>query len=186
MKRLIFLGPPGAGKGTQAKLLAEREKLVHISTGDMLRSAVAAGTELGKQVKGIMDSGNLVPDKLIVDLIAERILQTDCKNGYILDGFPRTVAQAEALSAMLQQRNEKISQVIFFEVTPEDLRKRLEYRRGAEARVDDSVETQIERLQVYEKQTAPLVDYYQKTRSLKRVDAAGTVEEVFKKLQSVV
>ncbi len=179
MRRLIFLGAPGAGKGTQAKLLSEEMKLAHISTGEMLRSAVSEGSELGKKVGAIMESGQLVPDELIVELIAERIKQPDCENGYILDGFPRTVPQAEALGAMLGSVKPT---VILFEVTMDDVEARLANRRSQEDRADDSDDVQRERLRVYQEQTAPLISYYDEQNMLTRVSGAGSIDEVFQKL----
>ena len=180
--KLIFLGPPGAGKGTQAKLLSERMQFAHISTGEMLRRAVAEGTPLGRQVKEIMDAGQLVPDELMVRLIEERLSAADCRSGCILDGFPRTVPQAEALKRMLDKRQDSISAVVLFDVDESDVAKRLEHRRGAEARADDAQATQLERLRVYRQQTVPLITFYEKSGLLKRVDASGSVEEVYRRL----
>lgn len=183
MMRLVFLGAPGAGKGTQAKILAENRNLAHISTGDMLRQAVSTGSEIGKQVKSIMESGQLVPDEMIVTIIKERIRQEDCQEGYILDGFPRTVPQAESLKKMLQEQDEDLSNVVLFDVSDEDLRARLENRRGAEARKDDSAEVQLERLRVYKEQTEPLIAFYEGLGMLSKVNGAGSIEEVQERLQ---
>ena len=182
MAKLVFLGAPGAGKGTQAKLLKEAKSIAHISTGDMLRAAVAEGSELGKQVEEIMNSGALVPDALMVDIISERISKEDCKNGYILDGFPRTVPQAEALAEMLSKRSEELSQVVLFDVSDQDIQLRLENRRAEEGRDDDSLDVQLERLRVYKEQTAPLIEFYENLGLLKRVSGAGAVEEVQSRL----
>lgn len=179
MQRLIFLGAPGAGKGTQAKLLSEKFGLAHISTGEMLRAAVAEGSELGKKVASIMESGQLVPDALIVEIIKERISKPDCAKGYILDGFPRTVPQAQALDAMLGEQ--KVT-VVLFEVTTEDVEKRLANRRSAENRADDSDEVQRERLRVYQEQTAPLIEFYEQRGMLVRVSGAGAIDEVQNRL----
>ena len=184
--RIVFLGPPGAGKGTQAKRLAEHQSLAHISTGEMLRAAVQKGTPLGEKVKGIMDSGHLVPDEMILEIIRERVAEKDCEHGYILDGFPRTLPQAEALSSMLERSGSSLDSVVSFEVSEEDLSARLAHRRGAEARVDDDAEVQRERLRVYKQQTAPLIDYYRQKKMLKPVDASGTVDEVYSRLESVL
>lgn len=183
MQRLIFLGAPGAGKGTQAKLLCEELELAHISTGEMLRAAVAEGTELGKKVGSIMESGQLVPDDLIVELIAERIKKPDCEKGYILDGFPRTVPQAEALGAMLGSAEVT---VVLFEVTMEDVEARLANRRSAENRADDSDDVQRERLRVYQKQTAPLISFYEERGLLTTISGAGSIEEVYGRLKQAV
>lgn len=184
--KLVFLGPPGAGKGTQAKLLTEKMQLAHLSTGEMLRQAVKDQTPLGLQVKSILDAGQLVSDQLVVDLMRERLKQADCKKGYILDGFPRTLAQGEALTKMLDESGQKIDQAIYFEVSGDELTERLANRRGAEARTDDSVETQLERLRVYEEQTRPLVDYYQGQALLSHVPATGGIDQVFNKLLAVL
>lgn len=184
--RIILLGPPGAGKGTQAKFINEKKNLAHISTGEMLRQAVAEGSEIGNQVKGVMESGQLVPDELIVRLISERTKKPDCKAGYILDGFPRTVKQAEALEKMLLASKQKIDVVLSFELSEEELIKRLSYRRGAEQRADDNIEVQKERLRVYQQQTAPLIDYYRQKKQLKSVDANGSIEEIADRVFAVL
>lgn len=184
--KLIFLGPPGAGKGTQAKICAEKLSVAHISTGDMLRAAVSEGSELGQKVKSIMDSGQLVPDDLIVDLIRERVKKEDCASGYILDGFPRTVPQAVALDEMLSESENKIDKIILFTLSLDALMSRLSARRNAESRADDTAETQQERLRVYEQQTAPLIDYYRTSGQLVEVNASGTIEEVQAELSEVL
>lgn len=184
--KIIFLGPPGAGKGTQAKLLSTRAGIAHISTGDMLRKAVAEGTELGKKVKAIIDSGQLVPDDLMVSLIEERVRADDCRNGYILDGFPRTVPQARALAKMLEARGEKIDRVVLFDLTEAALEARLSHRRGAEARADDDAATQKQRLRIYQEQTTPLIEHYAAASALDRIDANGSVEEVEERVRSLL
>ena len=186
MMRMIFLGAPGAGKGTQAQIFAGSKGVAHISTGAMLRDAVAQQTQLGLKVKPIMESGDLVPDDLMVALIAERIDQADCGQGYILDGFPRTVVQAESLDKMLQARGEVLTHVVLFDVTEEAVLKRLEGRRSVEARVDDNAEVQMERLRIYKQKTAPLIDYYQKTGQLINVNGDAEIDEVQSRLIAAV
>lgn len=182
--KVVFLGPPGAGKGTQAKLLAEGQGIAHISTGEMLRAEVGGGSELGKRVKGIMEAGQLVPDDLIVDIIGERVKKSDCAKGYILDGFPRTIPQAKALSEMLKKNQSKLDAVVSFEVSEQDILDRLAHRRGAEARADDNAATQLERLRVYREQTEPLIKFYADLGMLKTVNAAASIEEVYQRLES--
>lgn len=175
---LVFLGPPGAGKGTQAKLLSAKFGIAHISTGEMLREAVQMGTELGKQVQEIMNSGALVSDDIIIRLISDRIQVADCKKGFILDGFPRNLSQGEALGTLLKNSGKALEGVLYFVISQDELLRRLENRREAEGRVDDDSETQMKRISVYEEQTAPLVDYYSKLGLLKRIDSLGSVEQI--------
>lgn len=176
--KIVFLGPPGCGKGTQAKVLGEKFGLVHVSTGDLFRANIAAGTELGKKAKGFMDAGQLVPDTITLQMFQDRVSKPDCQKGYILDGFPRTVPQAQALTKMLCEQSDALSHVIFFELTEAELTKRLAHRRGTESRADDTAEVQLERLRVYQVQTAPLVDYYRQLGVLTTVDASGAIPEV--------
>lgn len=183
---LVFLGPPGVGKGTQAKLLSEKKKIAHISTGDMLRAAIVAGADLGKRVKAVMDSGQLVSDDLIIELIDHRVMEADCANGYILDGFPRTIAQAEALERLLKKLNKKLTAVLYFDLLEQELLNRLAGRREQEARADDNLEVQKERLRVYKNNTESLIDFYRKKEKLKTIEAVGTVEEVLEKVQAVL
>ena len=178
--RLILLGPPGAGKGTQAKLLVERHGIVQLSTGDMLRAAAAAGTPVGLRAKAIMDRGELVPDEVMVEIIAERIARPDCAKGFILDGFPRTIAQAEALEQLLEKRGIRLDAVVEISVDEQMLFDRIEgrARETGGARADDNAETLRKRLSVYRAQTAPLVDFYRRKGRLRTVDGMKTVEEV--------
>lgn len=176
--KLILLGAPGAGKGTQAAQLKDHFSLPHISTGDMLREAVAAKTSLGQKADEYMSAGRLLPDDLVVDLMAERLQKPDCENGFLLDGFPRTVGQAEALDKFLKADGQHIDAVLNLEVPQEVLTERLLARK----RADDKAETIKERLKVYEAQTAPLVDFYQQQALLKSVLGVGTVEEIFARL----
>jgi len=202
----ILLGPPGAGKGTQAKMLTERYGVPQVSTGDILRAAVAAGTPLGKEAKAYMDRGALVPDEVVIGIVRDRLGEPDCRKGYLLDGFPRTVAQAEALSRMLKKLGAPLPRVASLEVGEEELVKRLSGRRTCPAcgepfhveshpprvegicdkcggrliqREDDREETIRRRLQVYRKETEPLIGYYQNQGLLKTVNGLGEAGEVF-------
>jgi len=171
----IFLGPPGAGKGTQAVLLAEHLGVRHVSTGDMLRSAVARGTELGKKAQSIMEAGDLVPDDLMLGLVREEL---GGRHGCILDGFPRTVVQADGLAVLLEELGLKLAGVLRLDVPDEVLVERIARRAQAEDRADDSEETVRNRLRVYEEQTAPLVDYYRERKCLRDVNGEGSIEEI--------
>jgi len=178
--RLVLLGPPGAGKGTQAERLVKQHGIVQLSTGDMLRAAAAAGTDVGKRAKAIMDRGDLVPDDVMVDIIAERIERPDAAKGFILDGFPRTVAQAEALARLLKERGLKLDRVIEISVDEGILQDRIAKRakETAGARADDTAATLGNRIAVYRKQTAPVADYYRGKGMLSKVDGMGTMDEV--------
>jgi len=182
--RLILLGPPGAGKGTQAQRLIAKHGIVQLSTGDMLRAAVAAGTPIGLRAKSIMDRGELVPDDVVVAIIAERIDQPDAKRGFVLDGFPRTVPQAEALERLLAERGLKLDAVIELKVDEGILLRRIEKRvaemvaRGERVRADDNPEVLKGRLAAYRAQTAPLVGHYTSKGMLKSVDGMAPIDEV--------
>ncbi|MCY4589446.1 MAG: adenylate kinase [Alphaproteobacteria bacterium] len=179
---LIFLGPPGAGKGTQAQRLEERYGLVQLSTGDMLRAAVASGSELGRRVGAIMKAGELVPDAVMVDMIADRIGRPDCEGGFILDGFPRTIAQAEALDAMLERKGLGIDHVIELAVDEtallERIRTRIASTGASQRRADDNEETLRNRLAVYRNQTAPILPYYRDCGMLVSIDGMAPIDEV--------
>lgn len=206
--RLVMLGPPGAGKGTQAKRLAERRGIPHISTGDILRSAVAAGTKLGKEARRYMDDGGLVPDSVMIGLVEERLLQPDARGGFILDGFPRTVAQAEALDVFLAERSMPLDAVVQIAVPRDELVGRLGGRRtcgdcgtmyqaepaqGPNGRCDacggpliqredDRAETIARRMGVYERETAPLVGHYRAKGLLREVQGTGSRDDVFRRI----
>ena len=177
---IIIFGPPGAGKGTQAQIIVDERGVVQLSTGDMLRSAIAAGTELGMKAKQIMDAGQLVSDEIMVGMISERMAEDDCANGVILDGFPRTVAQAEALDAMLDGRGVSLDKVIEIQVDEVALFARIE-KRAAEtgaARSDDNADVLAQRLKVYHTNTAPVLPYYREKGLLMSVDGMQAVEKV--------
>ncbi len=182
--RLILLGPPGAGKGTQAQRLVQKHGVVQLSTGDMLRAAVAAGTPVGLRAKSIMEAGQLVPDEVVVAIIADRIDQEDCKRGFVLDGFPRTVPQAQALDRLLAERGLKLDGVIELKVDEGILLKRIETRvaemtaRGEKLRADDNPEVLKGRLAAYRAQTAPLTNHYGRLGQLKSVDGMAPIDTV--------
>lgn len=213
MSRVIFLGAPGAGKGTQARRLAGEAGAPQVATGDMLREAAAEGTPLGREAKRYMDSGALVPDEVVIGLVDERLARADAATGYVLDGFPRTVAQAEALDGLLGRRRQELDRVIFFDVSRPELIRRLTGRRicrkcgttfhmvsapprtagrcdvcGGELyqREDDAEATVARRLDVYETQTAPLLDYYRRRGLLVRVAGEGAMEDVADRIRKAV
>ena len=210
---LIFLGPPGAGKGTQAKLLFSAYGIPQISTGDILREAIAAGTPLGKQAKPLMDDGKLVPDELVIGIVDERIRKPDCKGGFLLDGFPRTVPQAEALEATLARAGQKIDRVIFFDVDLKAIEERITGRRtcpkdgavyhvqknppkvagvcdicgtGLSTRPDDAPAKVQKRMKEYEAVTVTLKPFYEQRRLLSHIDGMGTTEGVFAAIKGVI
>ena len=211
--KIIMLGAPGAGKGTQAKKIAAKYGIPHISTGDIFRANIKNGTELGKKAKTYMDQGLLVPDELVVDLVVDRVSQDDCTKGYVLDGFPRTIPQAEALDKALEAKGQKMDYAIDVDVPDENIVKRMGGRRacvkcGATYHVvfaapktegvcdtcgedlvlrdDDKPETVQKRLGVYHEQTQPLIDYYKKQGILKEVDGSVDMEDVFKEILKIL
>ena len=211
--RLILLGPPGVGKGTQAKRIASAFSIPHISTGDMLREAVRKNTPLGREAEAIMKRGDLVPDRVVIGIVEERMAGGDCRNGWILDGFPRTAEQAEALMKMLQKRGEVVSHVLSFQMAEQGILLRLSGRRNCSAcqaayhvqfspskqegicdqcggkliqREDDREATVRERLSVYRQKTEPLVNYYETQGLLRVVDAGADISEVFDRVRRVI
>lgn len=185
---IILFGPPGAGKGTQAERLAAKHKVKHLSTGDMLRGEVAAGTPLGLKLKSIMDSGALVSDDIMIELIATCIEQPECQKGFILDGFPRTLAQAAALEDMLQERGRGIDHVIVLKVDENALVARVLKRaaESGEARGDDNEETVTKRLKIYHDQTAPVLPFYEHRSVLRIVDGMQSIDEVTESIAEVL
>ena len=211
--KIIMLGAPGAGKGTHAKKISEKYNIPHISTGDIFRANIKEGTELGKKAKEYMDQGLLVPDELTCDLVMDRIQQDDCKNGFVLDGFPRTIPQAEALDAALEKINQKMDYALDIEIADEKIVERMSGRRvcakcgtpfhivnippkkegicdncGGELqfRADDQPETVLKRLTVYHEQTQPLIDHYAKQNILKEIDGTKPVEEGFASIVAIL
>ena len=211
--KIVMLGAPGAGKGTQAKMIAAKYQIPHISTGDIFRANIKNGTELGKTAKSSMDQGLLVPDELTVDLVIDRLAQDDCKNGYILDGFPRTIPQAEALDAALAKLGEKMDYAIDVDVPDENIVSRMSGRRACTGcgatyhivynpskkgeccevcgeklilRDDDKPETVQKRLNVYHEQTQPLIDYYTKQSILRTVDGTQDMNDVFAEIVKIL
>ncbi|HUT10663.1 MAG TPA: adenylate kinase [Thermoguttaceae bacterium] len=180
--QIVFIGPPGAGKGTQALRLIETFRMAHLSTGDMLRAARDAQTEVGKKADEYMAAGRLVPDDVIVAIIRERLAEPDCRNGYLLDGFPRTIAQAEALDKMLAQQGTSLDVVLEMRVPEEELFNRLAGR----GRADDTPEVIRQRLVAYRQQTAPLLEYYGGQDLLQSIDGLGTVDDVFERAKAVL
>jgi len=190
--RLILLGPPGAGKGTQAQRLVQKYAIVQLSTGEMLRAAVAAETPIGLQAKDIMANGSLVPDEIVVGIISDRLDQPDMKNGFILDGFPRTVPQAEALDELLKKKHIKLDAVVELRVNESALLSRVETRvaemraRGEDVRIDDTPEVLSKRLASYRALTEPLIHYYSERRKLLTVDGMMTIEHVTREINRIL
>src|ERR1700752_1176199 len=190
--RLILLGPPGAGKGTQAQRLVHKHSIIQLSTGEVLRAAVATGTPVGLQAKEIMAGGGLVPDEIVISIISDRLDQPDMKNGFILDGFPRTVPQAAALDELLKKKHIKLDAVVELRVNESALLQRVETRvaemraRGEEVRVDDTPEVLARRLAQYRSLTEPLIHYYSERRKLLTVDGMMTIEQVTREINRIL
>lgn len=213
MNVLILFGPPGSGKGTQGKILSQEFSIPHIATGDIMREAVAKGTELGKKVKEYLDSGKLVPDEIVIGIIEERLRQDDTKNGFILDGFPRTVPQAEALTKLFEKLKIEDYKVVFIDVPDDEIVKRISGRRTCSScskvynvyfdppkkdgicdvcggklyiREDDAEEKVRKRLEVYRESTLPVLEYYKKKNKVVRVEGVGTLDEVKERIVSAL
>jgi len=184
--RIVLLGAPGSGKGTQAALLVEQLKVPHISTGALLRNAAKKGTELGLKAKSIIDRGELVPDDIMAGIIEERLGREDVADGYILDGYPRNLAQAKSLDSMLERLGKPADEVIHIDVDPEQIIKRLAHRAKEEDRVDDAEQTVRNRMRVYAEQTAPVAEYYAERGMLTRVLGDGQKEEILQRILSVL
>jgi adenylate kinase len=185
-RRFLLLGPPGAGKGTQAERLVKSLGVPQISTGDMLRAAVKAGTRVGQEAKGFMERGELVPDAVVIGVAEERMRQPDAQQGFILDGFPRTAAQAEALDAMLAKLGVALERCVALTVDENELVARLLKRAEIEGRADDNETAIRTRMRVYREQTEPLVDYYRKRGVLREIDGLGTVEAVAARIEGAL
>jgi adenylate kinase len=183
---ILLLGPQGAGKGTQGRLIASEHGIPHVATGDMLRAAMAAGTELGRQIKPVYDSGGLVPDDLMIALIRERLGEEDAREGFVLDGFPRTMPQAEALEEMLREIGRDLDVVFELQVPDGVGRERMLKRAAEEGRTDDAPEAIDERLRLYHQETAPLIEYYRTRHNLVGIHADRPVNEVFAEIQQTL
>lgn len=187
MLNIVLFGPPGAGKGTQSQRIIDKYALIHLSTGDILRSEISRGTELGLQAKHLMDKGELVPDSVVIGMIGHKIAENREAEGFIFDGFPRTVAQAEALDNLLSEFNTEIHEMIALEVEEEELKKRLLARGKISGRVDDQNIAKIEnRIHVYKSQTLPVATYYQKQEKYKGINGIGSIEEIFDRICSAI
>ncbi|MFM1848750.1 MAG: hypothetical protein RL417_2224 [Pseudomonadota bacterium] len=185
--RIVLLGPPGAGKGTQAVLLSKELQVPHISTGEMLREAVASGSPLGLRVKGILDSGELVPDSVVIDVVRDRLGRGDCGAGFLLDGFPRTVEQARALTVVLKELGRELTHVIDIAVPEGVLLERIRGRgQAGSGRTDDSAEVAARRLEVYRAQTAPVAGFYKELGRLISIDGLGSIDEVSSRLRAAL
>lgn len=185
-KRIVLLGPPGAGKGTQASAIVDAQRIPHVSTGDMLRAAVKAGTPIGLKAKAVMDAGELVSDEIVIGIAEERLGQSDARGGFLLDGFPRTIAQAEALEGLLAKLGTPLDCCLALTVDNEAVVQRLLKRAQIEGRADDNEATIRERMRVYDSQTAPLLAFYRTRGLLREVDGMGTVEAVGQRIREAL
>jgi len=187
MLNLVLFGPPGAGKGTQSQKLIEKYQLIHLSTGDILRNEISKGTTLGLEAKKLMNAGKLVPDEVVIGMISNKLTENPNVKGFIFDGFPRTVAQAEALDSLLQKHNAQIAGMISLEVNEEELEKRLLLRGKDSGRVDDANPEIIrKRIAEYQSKTTPVANFYKQQGKLNTVDGIGTIDDIFKKISEVI
>lgn len=187
MLNIVLFGPPGAGKGTQSEKLIEKYKIDHISTGDLFRKHLGEGTELGKLAQKYMDEGNLVPDEVVIGMVDEKINATADLTGFIFDGFPRTVAQAQALDDLLTKKGTRISGMISLEVPEEELKKRIKERGKTSGRADDQDEEKINnRIKVYNEETLPVANYYEQQGKLAKIHGVGAIDEIFRKICAVI
>ena len=184
--RIVLLGAPGSGKGTQAKLLSDMLAIPHVSTGELLRAAVKAATPLGLEAKALMDSGHLVPDDVVLGLLEERLAEDDAQAGFILDGYPRNIAQAEALDELLERLTMPLDEVIQIDVEYDLIVERIAARARQEGRSDDSLEVVKNRLEIFEEQTAPVIDFYAGRGILSQVYGVGSIDEVFQRIRGVL
>jgi adenylate kinase len=183
---ILLMGPPGAGKGTQGALLAESKGLPKFATGDLLRDAVKRGTPLGQRAKAVMEAGHLVSDDIIMGIVREELAKPEASNGVIFDGVVRTVPQAEGVEQLLAERGRKMDAVLFFDVSDDEIMARLTKRRTIEQRADDDPEAVATRLSAYRKQTAPVLDWYERRKLLRRIPAVGTVQEIAQRVRKIL
>jgi len=192
MKNIILIGPPGAGKGTQAKMISEKLQLIHISTGDLIREEQANNTKIGKLATQLIDKGNFLPDNIVIEMVKQKIIDNPKANGFVFDGFPRTVDQAKSLDEFLNYRKTPINKVVILEVSDEVIKKRIAERAASQNRADDKPEIVQDRINIYNKQTVPVVNYYKNgyifaaNRGIENIQASKTKEEVFAELESLI
>ncbi|MBS7384544.1 MAG: adenylate kinase [Candidatus Egerieousia sp.] len=187
MKYYVLFGPPGAGKGTQANLLVEKYNFHHVSTGDLLREEISKGSDLGKKAKELIDKGNFVDDSIVEEMIKNEIETHPAVRGFLFDGFPRTVAQAEVLDSMLKERGENVEKVISIMIDDNTIFNRIRHRAQVEKRMDDTSDSIIKtRIETYHKKTEPLIDFYKKSNKYCKIDGEGSIEEIFKRVEAIL
>ncbi|MCB1323919.1 MAG: adenylate kinase [Spirochaetales bacterium] len=184
--KLLFMGPPGAGKGTQAQIICDELEIPQISTGEILRAAVKAGTEMGRKAQEFMNAGKLVPDEVVIGIVRDRLKEPDAAGGYILDGFPRTIEQAQALDRMLSEMGQKLDAALNLKVDDAELIKRLLDRAQKDGRKDDTEPVIKNRLEVYNQATRPLIEYYEKAGLLRQIDGKGSLEEISERIRKTL